>query len=270
MEQPAGSMTDQVRRVDHSSVGAMQPAAAARSFDLANVPWTLRDVAWATVIFGCIFGSFAVALLVLRFIQQSFASRDNPYVSGVLLLILESALTFPVWLFTAQKYGAGWEKLGFRRFRWTTSLGLVALLLMASFMTNALWAGLLSLFGKQVQPDILPLFGGGHVGLAIAWLAAGVVAPLVEEIFFRGFLLPPLMQRNRFATAAAINGLIFGFIHFTPTAIVPLFILGVMLCVVYRVTGSLWPSIIMHATMNTLAVLAAYAVEIGAVPVPGT
>lgn len=235
---------------------------------LADVPWTLRDVAWATVVFGLIFGSFAVAVAVIRLVQASFVPEGNRYFSGVLLLILESALIFPVWLFAIRKYDVDWRELGFRGFNWLAGCGLVALLLLVSFTVNAVWAGMLSLFDLRVQPDILPVFGGGVIGLTIAWIAAGLVAPLVEETFFRGFLLPALLQRYRFWAAALIDGLVFSFIHFTPTAVVPLFILGVLLCVLYRITSSLWPSILMHTIMNTLAVFVAYAVEIGVVPAP--
>lgn len=239
------------------------------SSPLPEVPWTLRDVAWATVVFGFIFGSFAVSLVVIRALQTSFAPEGHPYLSGILLLVLESALIVPVWLFAIRKYNIGWDKLGFRPFNWPVGCGFAISLLMISFAVNGVWAGLLSLFDLQVQPDILPVFGGGIAGLSIAWLAAGVVAPVVEETFFRGFLLPALLQRYRFRMAALIDGLVFAFVHFTPTAVLPLFVLGVLLCLLYRLTNSLWPSILMHATMNTLAVFAAYAIEIGAVPAPG-
>ena len=237
---------------------------------LSDVPWTLRDVARATVIFGFIFGSFAASLATIRLIEFSFAQDSARYLDGVLLLMLESALIIPVWLFTIRKYGAGWTTLGFRSFNWLSGCGLAALLLMASFALNAAWASLLSLFDLQVQPDVLPVFGGGVIGLAIAWLAAGLAAPLVEEAFFSGFLLPALLQRFGFWTAALIDGLVFAFIHFTPTAIVPLFILGVFFCLLYRATNSIWPSTLMHAIMNTLAISVAYAMETGVVPLPTT
>lgn len=237
---------------------------------LSDVPWNLRDVAWATVTFGFIFGSFAVAMLVIRVMQTTFAPEGNRYLNGVLLLTLESALIVPVWLFTVRKYRIGWTQLGFRSFNWAFGCSAVAFLLMGSFAVNAAWAGLLSMFDLQVQPDILPVFGGGLAGLTVAWLAAGLVAPLVEETFFRGFLLPALLQRYRFWASAVIDSLVFAFIHFTPTAVVPLFVLGILLCILYRITNSLWPTIILHATMNTLAVFAAYAVEMGVIPAPSS
>lgn len=240
-----------------------QPASS-----LADVPWTLYDIAWATVVFGLIFGAFAVTFAVVRFLEVSFAPEGSPYVSGVLLMILEAALIIPVWLFAIRKYNIGWGTLGFRSFNVLAGCGLVVALLMVSFTVNVIWAGILSLFDLGIQQEILPAFGGGTVGLGIAWVAAGIVAPLVEESFFRGFLLPALLQKFSFWTAAAINALVFALIHFQPAAVVPFFTLGVFFCLLYRVTNSIWPSVLMHATMNTLAVLAAYALEIGLVPAP--
>jgi membrane protease YdiL (CAAX protease family) len=234
------------------------------------VPWTMTDVAWATVVFGTILGSFLISVLVIRTIQARFAPAGSPYLNGVLLLILESGLIIPVWLFTVRRYPVRWSALGFRPFKWTTGCGLIIALLLISMVVNAAWAILLAAYDLQVQPDIRLAFGRGSGGVIIALLAAGIVAPLVEETFFRGFLFPALLQRYRLWAAVVLDSLIFAFVHFTPTAVAPLFVLGAMLCVLYRFTGSLWPSIIMHAVMNTLAVLATYAIDFGLVPTTTT
>jgi membrane protease YdiL (CAAX protease family) len=231
-----------------------------------DVPWSMTDVAWATVVFGTILGSFLVSLLAIHALQTRFAPAGNPYLNGILLLILEAGLIIPVWLFTVRRYSVGWSALGFRRFTWSTGCGWIGILFLASMAVNAAWAILLAAYGQRVQPDIRLAFGRGVGGVSVALLAAGVVAPLVEEAFFRGFLFPALLQRYRLSVAVALDGLIFAFVHFTPAAVVPLFVLGAMLCVLYRLTGSLWPSIIMHGGMNSLAVLATYAIDLGLLP----
>jgi len=230
------------------------------------VPWDVRDVGLATLTFGLVFVATAMVLALTRAVDQGFGMGDVRYAGGVALLLLEASLIVPVWLFVIRKYRVGWEVLGFRPFDPLIGCSLIIGLLFISFMVNAIWAGLLNLFDMQVQPNILPIFGGGAMGLLIAWLAAGVVAPLVEESFFRGFVFPAFRQRFGFRKAALLNGLFFGLVHFTPTAFVPLFVLGVLLCALYQATNSLWPSILMHSTMNTLAILAAYAVERGLMP----
>jgi membrane protease YdiL (CAAX protease family) len=44
----------------------------------------------------------------------------------------------------------------------------------------------------------------------------------------------------------------------TPTAFIPIFILGYIFAVLYRFSGSIWPGILMHVLTNSLALGAAY------------
>ena len=53
--------------------------------------------------------------------------------------------------------------------------------------------------------------------LVAAGLLVIVVAPIAEEFFFRGFFYSALRSRFGVLTAAAIDGLVFGLIHFTGT-----------------------------------------------------
>ena len=234
--------------------------------EVSTVPWGMRDVGLATLTFGLVFAVAAIILSLTHVVGKGLGAGEGRYTGGVVLLLLEASLILPVWLFVIRKYRVGWEALGFRPFDPAIGCSLIVGLLLVSFGVNAVWTGVLGRFHLQVQPNILPIFGGGAVGLLIAWLAAGVVAPLVEESFFRGFVFPAFRERFGFRKAALLNGLFFGLVHFTPTAFVPLFVLGVLLCVLYQATNSLWPPILMHSTMNTLAVLAAYAVERGLMP----
>ena len=82
----------------------------------------------------------------------------------------------------------------------------------------------------------------------LALVAAGivviVVAPIAEEFFFRGFFYRALRSRLGILAAAAIDGLVFGLIHFTgPDTLELLPILGAlgfMFCLVYERTGTLY------------------------------
>lgn len=79
-----------------------------------------------------------------------------------------------------------------------------------------------------------------------------VIAPFVEEFFFRGFVYGALRTRFAVLPAALLGGAIFGALHL-PTgaeAVPPLIALGVMLSLVYERTGSLWPVIVLHALNN--------------------
>jgi membrane protease YdiL (CAAX protease family) len=90
-----------------------------------------------------------------------------------------------------------------------------------------------------------------------------VVAPVAEEFFFRGFFYRALRSRFKVAAAAVIDGVLFGVIHFNFEGadalllLPPLALLGVIFCLVYEKTGSLFPVIGMHAFNNSVA----YAVQ---------
>jgi membrane protease YdiL (CAAX protease family) len=85
------------------------------------------------------------------------------------------------------------------------------------------------------------------------------VAPVAEEFFFRGFFYGALRSRFAVIPAALIDGALFGVIHydFSGTDLLlilpPLAILGFIFCLVYERTGSIYPTIAMHALNNAIA-----------------
>jgi membrane protease YdiL (CAAX protease family) len=80
-----------------------------------------------------------------------------------------------------------------------------------------------------------------------------VIAPICEEVFFRGFLFRILRTRMSFWVAAVVDGVVFGLVHGSFVIVPVLAVLGVVLCWVYERTGSLVPAIAIHAFNNTLA-----------------
>jgi uncharacterized protein len=90
----------------------------------------------------------------------------------------------------------------------------------------------------------------GPLALILDLLSVAVLAPLAEELFFRGFLFTGLVQRMQLGVAATISGLLFGLAHADLWNAVPLSALGIGLALVYYRSGSLWTNIIAHATIN--------------------
>ena len=89
-------------------------------------------------------------------------------------------------------------------------------------------------------------------------LSIVVLAPFVEELFFRGAVQGYLLQKyNRPYIGIIISALIFGLMHANPAQIPFAFILGVVFGWVYYITGSLLPGIFMHFINNGSAVLLA-------------
>ena len=85
-----------------------------------------------------------------------------------------------------------------------------------------------------------------------------VAAPVVEELLFRGLMFGALRTRLGVLPSALIVGVAFGLVHVggSPVAfLLPLALLGTMLCLLYHRTGSLYPSMAVHAVNNSLAVV---------------
>jgi len=86
-------------------------------------------------------------------------------------------------------------------------------------------------------------------------LGASVLAPIFEEILFRGFLFQILRDRIGGTLSILASSLIFAALHPSAYTILPLFGLSCILCLLYARTGSLWPSILLHALHNSVSVL---------------
>ncbi|HEX6652179.1 MAG TPA: type II CAAX endopeptidase family protein [Thermoleophilaceae bacterium] len=124
---------------------------------------------------------------------------------------------------------------------------------------------LVALYSVIVQPDaeqsVAQDLGAdqGTFGMIAAGFMVICVAPVAEEFFFRGFFYRALRSRWSVLGAAAIDGLLFGVIHYDFTGadalliLPPLAILGFIFCLVYERTGSIYPTIAMHSFNNAIA-----------------
>jgi membrane protease YdiL (CAAX protease family) len=81
-----------------------------------------------------------------------------------------------------------------------------------------------------------------------------IVAPLTEEVMFRGLMLRAFLQRFKPGVAFVLSSMLFGAVHLNPWQFVSAFALGLMFAWWYARTRSLVPCLIGHALANALAV----------------
>jgi uncharacterized protein len=81
-------------------------------------------------------------------------------------------------------------------------------------------------------------------------IAAVIVAPIVEETVFRGFIYAVIKRYTDGYFAAITSSLIFAIVHLHVGSVVPLFCLALGLCLAYERTGSLLVPMWMHAFFN--------------------
>jgi membrane protease YdiL (CAAX protease family) len=121
-----------------------------------------------------------------------------------------------------------------------------------------------AIYSVAVQPDVEQTVAEdlgadeSTIGLIAAGFMIICVAPFAEEFFFRGFFYGALRTRFSVAIAAIINGVVFGLIHFEGSTdglliVPPLAMLGVVFCLVYEQTRSLYPVVALHSINNSIA-----------------
>lgn len=215
-----------------------------------TVPWTVRDTGRACALV------VGVTLFVALLAAQVVHMLGGPGQTAGLLAsaIMEGMLLVAIWRFGPWRYGRSWEALGLRaRSSKGTPLALLVLLLSIGFA--AVYTAVVSQLGQEgLTPPPLPnemmetyLQRVATFGLIV------VVAPVAEEAFFRGFLLPAFAQRWGFWVGASFVSLLFGTAHLAPGLMIPAFVSGMLLAWLYRRTGSLWSCVLAHSAQNALA-----------------
>lgn len=121
--------------------------------------------------------------------------------------------------------------------------------------------------GFDSHPLVEPLIASDNPFLLAGLFAIAIgLAPLVEEIFFRGFLYPALKKKTSVPVAILLSATLFSTLHFSVSGWLPILGLGALLAYSYEKTGNLLVPIIIHALHNFLflsyAVLAHQVAEV--------
>jgi uncharacterized protein len=143
------------------------------------------------------------------------------------------------------------DSLGVRKldgFAWR----LVALALILLLALQFIYQGLLGLFHEQnhVQAGFEHFRVASPTAVVSVLLTGAVIAPIVEELFFRGLIFNALAARMPMLLAALISGIIFGIGHGDLVLFPVLALFGMMQAIIYRVSGNLIVPMIVHAANN--------------------
>jgi membrane protease YdiL (CAAX protease family) len=200
----------------------------------------------------------SIAIVLILAVAGVNSSDDSPAVTVVATLI-QGACFVGVALVLARSIAPPrpWH-FGLRRAPLWGTVGWAALGMLSFYVLAAVYS---TIVNPKVEQDVTDSLGAdtGTLGLIAAGTMVIVVAPFVEELFFRGFFYRSLRTRYPVVLAALVDGLIFGLIHFNFEGaeglliLPPLAFLGVIFCLVYEKTKSLWAVIGMHAFNNTIA-----------------
>jgi uncharacterized protein len=107
-----------------------------------------------------------------------------------------------------------------------------------------------------VQEELRKLFAAipqTAMNNALLFAAVALIAPLLEELLFRGLLQKSLSHKMPVWAAIAISALVFGVMHMDFYAMPPLVMMGAIFGLIYHLTGSLRVTILLHMINNAAA-----------------
>jgi len=231
----------------------IQPAA-----DTFHAFWTLRDVI-KTIIVVLFLG--IVASYVLVWAVRSFGMNPSlPIWSLLHTGLIDLFMLLAIYYCVVIKYKGSRHELGFAKIEPGKDLTLGASGYLA-FLPILLGIMLvlkfvLDLFQYEPEPhELITILLKGDLApwmVAVSLVLACVVAPVMEEIFFRGFCYPAFRSRFGILWAMILSSVFFALLHQNVAAFVPIFFLGMLLAFFYEKRRTLTSSIVIHVIHNSL------------------
>ena len=244
-------------------------------------PWGLQLLLFLLMSFtflsaaGVIISSLLPKLTGIMPSQLGKIGPDSPAALVSSTLIVEGAsnlfiFLLPAFLFAYLTHPQPGQYLGLRAPGKSIQLLLAILIMLGAMPVLEALSGLISLinFGPKVKADQKAneeMFAAflnvpSFTSFIRVFVILAIVPALGEEMFFRGILL-------RFAKKKSVSmvypilftAIVFAFIHANVYGLVSIFLAGVLLAVIYNLTGSLWCSILAHLFFNGSQVILSYA-----------
>ncbi len=137
-------------------------------------------------------------------------------------------------------------------------MGIGCGLLIASYAIILLHNLLLVNLGIDTQGEAIAELFAALESPVWFFIVGALLAPLIEEIFFRGFLFQGFRARYGWVSGMLLSSGIFAVAHLDPVSLIPTFILGCVLAYLYHRSNSVWPGVILHVMVNSFGLCAAY------------
>ncbi len=214
--------------------------------------WAVFAVALAAFVLASI--AYAVIVSVSGLSAAEAEDAPGPLLGATavqdLLLIGGAVLVVGM----AVKRGAA-RALGLRPTPLWPAVGWALAVLAAFWIASVL---VVAVFGEPAEQEITQDIKDETAAAALIGYVAltCLMAPIAEELFFRGLLFPVLSARVGVAGGVIGTGAAFALVHAIGSpveALIVLFVLGSGLCLLYLRTGSLLPCIGLHALNNSIA-----------------
>lgn len=266
--------------------------------DPAAAPWGVWEIVVAVMLTATalvvVFGVLALALPSMGVELADEDSRASAVTLILAQIVVDGAGVGIAAALSLRRYGRGPGAWGLRREQ-PLSLGLCLLTLVAALATFPVYAGIVQVLGLEMlepRSNVPEMLVDDRAVLPLAFLLIVVVAPLAEEMFFRGFVFNGLRNAHvprketspsvaggpdgertesgmapkmtlRVVGAGLVSGAMWAAIHSQLGLVIPITVVGLLFALLVARTGSLWNAIAVHAAFNLIGFTANVAAQGG-------
>ena len=216
-----------------------------------EVPWRARE-AFLIVLISLVTGGFFTMLAVT-------AIEDEEIAVLMATLLIEASLGTWVYLWVRLRHRVGAVALGLTFRRGDLGAGFLAAVI--GLAAGAAVTQLVLTIANQVNdqpvetpkqlPDIQP-----GLEVFLAGIAVVIVAPIAEELFFRGFIYQAMRRWRRpwpgVTQAIVFSAIVFAIAHVSPIIMPSIFVLGVILAYVFEKRASVVATMASHIAYNLI------------------
>lgn len=240
------------------------PAFSARA--RAHQDYGSHRVVLACTLLAALVGNVLAALYFIptTLLSSTASGLSGPELAGRLLsptgivvaaISLDIALLAVVYLRIVRPGAITWSAMGLSPSRLPGGLVLGFLFGLVLFGVSSLLELLLNQMGihqtQHLTFESIRRADLSEFGLVL--LAGAVIAPAVEEVYFRGYVFRAYLDKKGTWPAFLFSAALFAVVHLNLPALLPIFAMGLLLSFIYYRTGSIVPAIVAHSVNNAAA-----------------
>ncbi|MCH8551676.1 MAG: CPBP family intramembrane metalloprotease [Natronospirillum sp.] len=228
--------------------------------DAQQLPTVGKSIAWLVAFAALFYGAAMLYGAYLGVTQPDLVEDDELLMEALLsptglmvVSLLQAVLLIPCVLFAAHFSSQHWrDTLAFRAVP-LHLLGFWALVYCGYFVVMSVMEVLVPADHGEIMTS---LAGSRHLGLFLTFV---VVAPVIEELVFRGYLFTA-WRKTRLGLwgTVLLTSLIFSLVHaaqYSWLILIYLFVFSIILGLAREKTGSIWTPAILHVLNNAIAMV---------------
>ena len=233
-------------------------------FNLPKVPkFTFKNLAicilmacWVGI---CIFASQLIVYYIMVNFVTSAEMLEMPLFSAIYsaVMYILSLLLIVLVPYIFRKWQTSREEIGLSGAPTWTDIGLAPAGLIVYFLLAAIIMMLVQVIFPWIDMEQAQDVGfdnlTNNIDLLIGFVSLVIIAPIAEELIFRGWLYGKLRTRINLPLAIFIVSLLFGLLHGQWNVGINVFIMSIILCLQRELTGTIYSGILLHMLKNGIA-----------------